>query len=77
MSKLKEIKEVYGKELPGKTAFRNDEDAPCSLQDLYEDFGSWDNFVAEYEKFLKPAKVTTPVAKPKAPAEATINDKAK
>lgn len=47
---LEKIKEKYGKDLPGKSQFRNDPEAPCLIGDISEEFGSWDKFVVEYNK---------------------------
>lgn len=61
---LEKIKEHYGKDLPGKSAFRNDPEAPCLVADISAEFGTWDNFVVQYHKALnekasKEAKVPT------------------
>lgn len=55
---LKDIYDVYGKELPGKTAFRRDEDAPVSIAEVNAEFGSWEKFeeaYSEYEPTAAPA----------------------
>lgn len=55
---LEKIKEHYKDNLPGKSAFRNDPEAPCTVEEISEEYGNWELFVVEYNK---PAEV-----KPKA-----------
>tara|TARA_Y100001963_G_scaffold122278_1_gene171452 strand:- start:85 stop:327 length:243 start_codon:yes stop_codon:yes gene_type:complete len=47
---LDEIKKVYGDKLPGKSAYRNDPEAPCTVEEISEEYGSWSKFVIEYNK---------------------------
>ena len=59
---LEKVKKVYGKDLPGKSQFRNDPKAPCSVEEISEEFGSWDKFVVEYSKPSKePVKTESKV----------------
>lgn len=74
MSIIQKLKEHYGKDLPGKSAFRNDSENPYTLQEVYEKFGSWDNFVAEY---TKPAPAKAAPSKQPAVKTGDANDKAK
>lgn len=50
---LEKVKKHYGKDLPDKSAFRNDPEAPCTVEELSEKYGSWDTFVVKYNEAPK------------------------
>lgn len=74
MSIIKKLKEHYGKDLPGKSAFRNDPENPHTLEDVYKEFGTWDMFVSEYNK---PVPVKATPTKQPAVKTGDTNDKTK
>lgn len=74
MSLLEKLFKAYGKNLPSKSVLRNDQKKPCTIEEIGEEFGSYDHLVMyAYPKFLankaKPAAevktkpVTAPVQK--------------
>lgn len=65
MSLLDKVHSVYKGALPDKSVFRNDPKAPCSIEDISKEFGSWDVFKSyTYPKFLVGLKKTAVATKP-------------
>ena len=60
---LEKIMKHYGKDLPGKTAFRNDPEAPCLVADISKEYGTWDNFVVRYQNALAGEETKAPTKK--------------
>jgi hypothetical protein len=71
MSILEKVKKHYGKTLPGKSEFRNDKEAPATLEEVYSEYKLWDTFEKAFYSMKEQDK------KPSTPAKTTgaTNDK--